>query len=363
MKTYKKIPVGILGATGMVGQRFITLLQNNPWFEIKILAASPRSAGKTYENAISGRWMMSASIPENIRNMKVLDVEKDAKQIAQEVRIVFSAIDMTKESIKAIEEIYAGLGVAVISNNSAHRWTPDIPMIIPEINSEHLELIEIQRKNRGWDTGLIAVKPNCSIQSYVPALEPLRKFGLEKIIVSTYQAISGAGKDFQTWPEMIDNIIPFISGEEQKSENEPLKIWGTIEKGILENTSSPIISANCIRVPVLDGHMATVHVKLREKVNKEDIIAAWRNFKNPLESLNLPSSPKEFLQYSEAENRPQTRLDRDFGSGMGISIGRLREDIVLDWKFVSLSHNTIRGAAGGAILIAELLVSKGYISR
>lgn len=328
-----KIPVGILGATGMVGQRFITLLKGHPWFEVVAVAASPRSAGK------------------KVGDLTVQVVEKDMAEIAKKVRLVFSAIDMGKEDIKRLEEAYAGLGVAVVSNNSAHRWTQDVPMIMPEVNPEHLELIGQQRKNRGWDKGLIVVKPNCSIQSYVPLITALFQFQPKEVIVTTLQAVSGAGKTLQAWPQMQENVIPFINGEEEKSEEEPLKIWGG--KG-------PKISATCIRVPVEDGHMASVAVSFEKKPTKEEIIAAWKNF-NPLRGLGLPSSPDPFITFFAEDDRPQTRLDRDVGNGMGISVGRLRDNSVLEYSFIGLSHNTIRGAAGGAILIAELLVKKGYI--
>lgn len=338
----KKIPVGILGATGMVGQRFVTLLQNHPWFEVVAVAASPRSVGKT------------------IANLTVQAVEGDMKKIAKQVRLVFSALDMSKADIKKIEDTYASLGVGVVSNNSAHRWTKDVPMVIPEINPQHLELIKIQQKNHGWEKGFIVVKPNCSIQSYMPLLTPLFKFQPEKIVVTTLQAVSGAGKTLTTWPEMEDNVIPFISGEEEKSEKEPLKVWGKIQNGKIEPAKKPHITATCIRVPVNDGHMASVTVSFAKKPSREQILEAWKSF-NPLKELNLPSSPKPFITFFEEENRPQTHLDRNIGNGMGISVGRLREDAILEYKFIGLSHNTIRGAAGGAVLTAELLKVKGYI--
>lgn len=339
----KKIKVGILGATGMVGQRFISLLKNHPWFEVAVVAASRRSAGK------------------KLGSLTIYSVEDDIEEISKKCSFVFSAINADKDFIKKIEEAYAERGLPVVSNNSAHRWTPDVPMIMPEINGEHLDIIPIQRKNRGWKTGFIIVKPNCSIQSYVPLLHAWKNFNPQKVIVSTYQAISGAGKTFETWPEMIDNVIPYIGGEEEKSEKEPSKVFGEIKKGKFVPKNIPQISANCIRVPVSDGHLATINIKFGKKVSKKQLVKALKNFKNPLDKLNLPSAPKPFLTYFEEENRPQTRLDRDLQGGMGISVGRIREDSVLGWKCVALSHNTIRGAAGGSILNAELLVKKGYI--
>ncbi|MEK7128659.1 MAG: aspartate-semialdehyde dehydrogenase [Patescibacteria group bacterium] len=342
-KVSKKIPVGILGATGMVGQKFISLLKNHPWFEVTVVAASRKSAGK------------------KMGSFTIYSVEDDINIISQKCRLVFSATDADKEFIKKIEENYAGKGVFVVSNNSAHRWTADIPMIIPEINSEHLDIIPIQQKNRGWTSGFIVVKPNCSLQSYIPLLYVWKDFLPKEVIVSTYQAISGAGKTFETWSEIADNIIPFIGGEEEKSEKEPSKILGKIKNGKFVLKNGLKISANCIRVPVSDGHMAAINIKFGKKVSKEKLIEALKNFKNPLGELNLPSAPKPFLTYFEEENRPQTKLDRDLQRGMGISVGRIREDSVFDWKCVALSHNTIRGAAGGAILTAELLVKRGYI--
>lgn len=356
-----KLRVGILGATGMVGQRFVSLLENHPWFTISVLSASERSAGKSYREAIEGRWSLSCPIPQRIQEMTVLEVEKDMDSIVQKVDFVFSALAMEKKKIMELEIRYAEKGIPVVSCNSAHRLTEDVPMVIPEINPHHLELIEIQRKNRGWEKGCIAVKPNCSIQSFVPVLEPLRPFGLEKIIVSTYQAISGAGKTFDTWPEMKDNVIPYISGEEEKTEKEPLKIWAELKNGKLILPERPVISSTCIRIPVSDGHMASVSIKFTQKTTREEIINAIQNFENPLAQFDLPSAPKKFLTYLDAEDRPQTALDRTLENGMGIAVGRLREDPVLDWKFVALSHNTLRGAAGGALLIAELMVAKGYI--
>ena len=342
-KENKKIPVGILGATGMVGQKFISLLKDHPWFEVTIVAASRKSAGK------------------KLGSLTIYSVEDDIDIISQKCRFVFSAIDAEKDLIKKIEGAYAEKGVPVVSNNSAHRWTSDVPMIIPEINGEHLDMILTQQKNRGWAEGFIVVKPNCSLQSYVPLLHAWKDFQPKQVIVSTYQAVSGAGKTLETWPEMADNVIPFIGGEEEKSEKEPAKILGKIKNGkfILENKIK--ISANCIRVPVSDGHMAAINIKFGKKVSKEKLIEALKDFKNPLAGLGLPSAPEPSLTYFEEENRPQTRLDRDLGNGMAISVGRLREDAVLGWKCVALSHNTIRGAAGGAILTAELLVKKGYI--
>ena len=357
----KKIPVGILGATGMVGQRFVELLADHPWFEIKILAASPRSRGKTYKEAVSGKWFSKKSIPEIISSMNVLAVEEDTETISKQVQLVFSALDLDKEKIQKIEEDYASRGIFVVSNNSAHRWASDVPMIIPEVNPEHLEIIKTQRTKRGWKNGGIIVKSNCSIQSYVPVLQAWSEFEPTEVIVTTNQAISGAGKTFETWPEMIDNVIPYIGAEEEKSEQEPLKIWGKIKNGRIEKAKLPVISATCIRVPVADGHMASVSVKFGNKPTKDQMIRALKNYKNPIANLNLPSAPKEFLKYFEEEDRPQTRMDRDLGNGMTISIGRIREDNILDYKFVALSHNTLRGAAGGAVLAAELLKAKGYI--
>lgn len=359
MKT-KKIPVGILGATGMVGQRFITLLENHPFFEVVTVAASPNSAGKKYSEALKGRWVMEEKIPTQIADLTVAAVEKDMNSIANQVKLVFSALDMKKEDIKRIEESYASEGTAVVSNNSAHRWTGDVPMIMPEINPDHLRLIDTQRKNRGWSTGLIVVKPNCSIQSYVPMLTPLLKFKPTEISVTTFQAVSGAGRTMQGWPEMQDNVNPFIEGEEEKSEKEPIKIWGQVSKGKIISNKTPKISTTCVRVPVSNGHLASVAVRFKKKPTKKEIIRLWKNF-NPLSDLNLPSAPSPFITYFEEENRPQTALDRNIGKGMGISAGRLREDNIFDFKFIGLSHNTIRGAAGGAILTAELLLSKGYI--
>lgn len=357
----KKLRVGLLGATGTVGQRFALLLERHPWFEVVRLAASERSSGKPYGEAVAGRWSRTEPVPAALRDLRVLEVEKDIQEVAGNVDLVFSAMSLDKERIRKIETDYAAAGAPVVSANSAHRLTEDVPMLIPEVNPDHLGLVEIQRRNRGWSTGLIAVKPNCSIQSYVPVLEAWRSFEPERVVVSTYQAISGAGKTFDTWPEMRDNVIPFIPGEEKKSEDEPLKIWGTLAGGKLVHARKPVISATCIRVPVTDGHMASIAVAFGRKPKREDLIEAIRSFRDPLLPLGLPSSPKNFLTWFDGDDRPQTRLDRDLENGMGISAGRLREDPVLDWKVVALSHNTLRGAAGGAVLIAELLVKKGMI--
>lgn len=356
-----KLPVGILGATGMVGQRFITLLDNHPWFEVVAVAASPRSAGKPYREAVGQRWVMNKKIPEKIAKLVVLDATKDKKKIADKVSLIFSALNMDKAVIRRLEEDYAALNIAVVSNNSAHRWTEDVPMVMPEINPQHLELIHIQRKNRGWGKGLIVVKPNCSIQSYVPVLDVLREFGIEKVSVTTLQAISGAGKTFTSWPQMQDNVIPYISGEEEKSEKEPLRVWGKLADGKIKLADKPIISATCIRVPVTDGHMAAVGVSFTRLPTRDQILKRWKSAKNPLRKLHLPSAPAKYITYFEEDDRPQTAIDKDREKGMGISVGRLRKDELLDWKFISLSHNTIRGAAGGAILTAELLIKKRYI--
>ena len=356
----KKIKVGILGATGMVGQRFAALLDQHPWFETSALAASSRSAGKTYEQAVEGRWMMESNIPNSGRNITVMEVEADMDKISEEVDLVFSALDMDKDAVKRIEEAYAAKDVPVVSNNSAHRWTEDVPMLMPEVNPEHIKLIDMQRKNRGWKKGFIAVKPNCSIQSYVPIIKALEKFKPKEVLVTTMQSISGAGKTFDTWPGMVDNVIPFIKNEEEKSEKEPMRILGTIGKNGIELAKRPIISATCIRVPTTDGHMVSVNMQLEKSVAKDGFIRAIEAY-NPIANLNLPSPPKHFIKYFEEEDRPQAKLDRDFEKGMGITVGRLRQDSISGWKFVSLSHNTIRGAAGGAVLVAELLKAKGYI--
>ena len=356
----KRLRVGVLGATGMVGQRFISLLENHPWYEVVTVAASPRSAGRTYEEAVGGRWKMTTSMPEAVKNLTVMNVN-EVESVAASVDFVFSAVDMTKEEIKAIEEAYAKTGTPVVSNNSAHRWTPDVPMVVPEINPEHFEVIEDQKKRLGTDRGFIVVKPNCSIQSYAPVLTAWKEFEPYEVVATTYQAISGAGKTFKDWPEMVENIIPYIGGEEEKSEQEPLRLWGKIENGEIVKASEPVITCQCIRVPVLNGHTAAVFVKFRKKPTKEELIDRMVNFKGLPQELDLPSAPKQFIQYLEEDNRPQVTLDVDFENGMGISVGRLREDSVYDYKFVGLSHNTVRGAAGGAVLSAELLTAKGYI--
>ena len=361
----KKLRVGILGGTGMVGQRFISLLENHPWFEVTTIAASPRSAGKTYEEAIGGRWKMTTPMPEAVKKIIVQDVS-DVKNVASSVDFVFSAVDMTKDEIKKIEEEYAKTETPVVSNNSAHRWTPDVPMVVPELNPEHLEVIESQKKRLGTTRGFIAVKPNCSIQSYTPALHALKKAGYEPktVVATTYQAISGAGKNFKDWPEMEHNIIPFIGGEEEKSEQEPLRIWGHIENGEIVKAEGPVITTQCIRVPVLDGHTAAVFVTFEEgkKPSKEEIIKVWREYSGVPQELKLPSAPEHFIQYLEDDNRPQVALDVNYENGFGVSMGRLREDTVFDYKFVGLSHYTVRGAAGGAVLTAELLTAKKYIT-
>ena len=356
----KKLRVGILGATGMVGQRFISLLENHPWFEVVAVAASPRSAGKTYEDAVGDRWKMDTPMPERVRKMVVLNVN-DVEHVASQVDFVVSAVDMTKEEIKKIEEDYAKTETPVVSNNSAHRWTEDVPMVVPEINPEHLALIETQKKRLGTKKGFIVVKPNCSIQSYTPALVALKEFGPKVVVATTYQAISGAGKTFKEWPEMVGNIIPYIGGEEEKSEQEPLRIMGKVVDGRIEKAQLPVITTQCIRVPVLNGHTAAVFVSFEKKPTKEQIIEKWRSFSGLPQELNLPSAPKHFIQYLEEDNRPQVALDVNYENGFGVSFGRLREDTVFDYKFVGLSHNTIRGAAGGAVLIAELLTAQKYI--
>ena len=357
----EKLRVGILGATGMVGQRFISLLENHPWFEVVTVAASPRSAGKTYEEAVGGRWKMTTPMPEAVKKLIVKDVN-EVEAISAEVDFVFSAVDMTKDEIRAIEERYAKAETPVVSNNSAHRWTPDVPMVVPEINPEHMKVIDFQKKRLGTSRGFIAVKPNCSIQSYAPVLTAWMEFEPYEAIVSTYQAISGAGKTFKDWPEMEGNIIPYIGGEEEKSEKEPLRIWGKIEDGVIVPADFIKITSQCIRVPVLNGHTATVFVKFRKNPTKEQLIEKLVSFKGLPQELNLPSAPKQFIQYLEEDNRPQVTLDVDFEHGMGISVGRIREDSIYDWKFVGLSHNTVRGAAGGAVLCAELLKAQGYIA-
>ncbi|MCI9583815.1 aspartate-semialdehyde dehydrogenase [Clostridiaceae bacterium] len=356
----KKLRVGILGATGMVGQRFITLLAGHPWYEITALAASPRSAGKSYEEAVGGRWKMQTPMPEAVKGMTVMNVN-EVEKVAARTDFVFSAVDMTKEEIRAIEDAYAKAETPVVSNNSAHRWTPDVPMVVPEINPEHFKVIEFQRKRLGTTRGFVAVKPNCSIQSYAPVLTAWKEFEPYEAVATTYQAISGAGKTFQDWPEMVENIIPYIGGEEEKSEQEPLRLWGEIKDGVIVKAESPIITCQCIRVPVLDGHTAAVFVKFRKRPSKEELIEALNRFKGLPQTLELPSAPKQFIRYLEEDNRPQVKLDVDAEKGMAVSVGRLRPDTVYDWKFVGLSHNTLRGAAGGAVLCAELLTAQGYI--
>lgn len=358
----RKLRVGILGATGMVGQRFIALLENHPWYEVVTVAASPRSAGKTYEEAVGGRWKMTTPMPEAVKNLIVMNVN-EVEKVAAGVDFVFSAVDMTKEEIRAIEEAYAKTETPVVSNNSAHRWTPDVPMVIPEVNPEHFDVIEFQKKRLGTTRGFIAVKPNCSIQSYAPVLTAWKEFEPYEVVATTYQAISGAGKTFKDWPEMEGNIIPYIGGEEEKSEQEPLRILGHIEDGVIVKAQSPVITCQCIRVPVLNGHTAAVFVKFKKKVTKEELIEKLESFKGLPQELKLPSAPAQFIRYMEEDNRPQVSLDVDFENGMGISVGRLREDTVYDYKFVGLSHNTVRGAAGGAVLCAELLTAKGYIKE
>ena len=356
----KKLRVGILGATGMVGQRFIALLENHPWYEVVTVAASPRSAGKTYEEAVGGRWKMDTPMPERVKNLIVANVN-EVEKVAASVDFVFSAVDMTKDEIRAIEDAYAKTETPVVSNNSAHRWTKDVPMVVPEINPEHFDVIEAQKKRLGTTKGFVAVKPNCSIQSYAPVLTAWKEFEPTEVVVTTYQAISGAGKNFKDWPEMIENIIPYIGGEEEKSELEPLRIWGKVVDGEIVKAEGPVITAQCIRVPVLNGHTAAVFVKFAKKPTKEELIDRIVNFKGLPQELELPSAPKQFIQYLEEDNRPQVKADVDFENGMGVSVGRLREDHVYDYKFVGLSHNTVRGAAGGAILCAETLTAKGYI--
>ena len=358
----EKLKVGIIGATGMVGQRFVTLLQNHPYFEIAALVASPRSAGKSYEEAVGSRWKLAAEMPESVKKMVVISAE-EVEKVASLVDFVFCAVDMKKDEIRALEERYAKAEVPVVSNNSAHRWTEDVPMVIPEVNPSHIEIIHAQRRRLGTKRGFIAVKPNCSIQSYVPVLTPLLKYRPKVVVATTYQAISGAGKTFREWPEMMDNVIPFIGGEEEKSEQEPLRIWGRIEGDKIVKADAPLITTQCIRVPVTDGHTAAVFVSFEEKPSKEEILAAWKSYRGRAQELDLPSAPAQFITYFEEDTRPQAKLDRDLYGGMGISVGRLREDTVYDYKFVGLSHNTLRGAAGGAVLIAELLYREGYITK
>ncbi len=357
----RKYKVGIIGATGMVGQRFATLLENHPWFEVHALAASSRSAGKTYAEAVGSRWAMTTPMPASMASMVVMDATADVEKITSLVDFVFCAVDMKKEEIRALEETYAKAECPVISNNSAHRGTPDVPMIIPEINADHAEIIHAQRKRLGTKRGFIAVKSNCSLQSYVPAVHPLMDLGVTKVLACTYQAISGAGKTFATFPDIVDNVIPFIGGEEEKSEQEPMKIWGHIEGDKIVNASSPCITSQCLRVPVSDGHTAAVFVSFDKKISMEEIIHRWESYRGPAQELNLPSAPKQFLHYFTEDNRPQAKLDRNLENGMAVSIGRLRPDTQYDIKFVCLSHNTLRGAAGGAVLMAELLCAKGYL--
>lgn len=357
-----KLKVGVIGATGMVGQRFLTLLEDHPFFEVVCLAASARSAGKTYEEALGGRWKLAVPMPEKYKDMTVYDAA-EVDKVSAMVDFCFCAVDMKKDEIKALEEAYAKAETPIVSNNSANRWTPDVPMVIPEINNDHIEIIESQRKRLGTKRGFIAVKPNCSIQSYVPALSALAEFEPCEVVATTYQAISGAGKTFDSMPQIVDNVIPYIGGEEEKSEQEPLKIWGHIEDGEIVKASSPVITTQCLRVPVSDGHTAAVFVKFKKKPTKEQILEAWKNYSGEPQSLDLPSAPKQFITYFEEDDRPQPKLDRNIEKGMGICVGRLREDTVYDYKFVGMSHNTLRGAAGGAVLIAELLTVKGYLTK
>ena len=357
MKTYN---VGIIGATGMVGQRFAVLLENHPWFKVKALAASPRSAGKTYAEAVGSRWLLEKPMPESMKDMVVMDATADIEKITAQVDFVFCAVDMKKDEIKALEEAYAKHECPVMSNNSAHRFTDDVPMIIPEINDDHLAVVEAQKARLGTKRGFISVKSNCSIQSYVPALHPLKKFGIKNVLACTYQAISGAGKTFDTWPEMVDNLIPYIGGEEEKSEKEPLKVWGEIKDGKIVPAETPCITTQCLRVPVSNGHFAAVFVSFENKPSKEEILQIWKEYKGVPQDLELPSAPKQFLNYFEEDNYPQAKLHRNLENGMAVSIGRLREDTQYDYKFVCLSHNTLRGAAGGAVEMAELYAAKGY---
>jgi aspartate-semialdehyde dehydrogenase len=356
-----KLKVGVLGATGMVGQRFVSLLEGHPWFELTAVAASASSAGKSYADAVAGRWSLTTPVPAAAAGLAIGNAS-DIGAIADRVDFVFCAVDMAKDATAKLEEDYARAETPVVSNNSAHRWTPDVPMMIPEINADHAAVIEAQRRRLGARRGFIAVKPNCSIQSFVPAIHPLLGFGPTKIIVATYQAVSGAGKTLETWPEMVDNVIPFIKGEEEKSETEPLKIWGTLSGGKIQTATAPVISAQCYRVPVSDGHMAAVSVAFERKPTRDQILSAWKEFGGKPQQLALPSAPRPFLHYFEQDDRPQTRLDRDAGRGQAVAIGRLRPDPIFDWRFAALSHNTVRGAAGGAVLTAELLASDGYLT-
>ena len=357
----KQYNVGVIGATGMVGQRFITLLENHPWFNLVVLAASARSAGKTYEEAVGSRWLMKTPMPESVKKMVVLDAA-NVEEVAAKVDFVFCAVNMKKDEIKALEEAYAKAECPVVSNNSAHRFTPDVPMVVPEINADHIDIIPAQRKRLGTKRGFVAVKSNCSLQSYVPALHPLRKYGISDVLVCTYQAISGAGKTFETFPDILDNVIPYIGGEEEKSEQEPMKMWGHIENGVIVNADSPKITAQCLRVPVSNGHMAAVFMTLGKQTSVEEIKEIWQNYKGRAQELELPSAPKQFLHYFEDPSYPQTKLQRDLEGGMAISLGRLRPDTQYDYKFVGLSHNTLRGAAGGSVLLGEFLVAEGYIT-
>ena len=356
----KRLKVGVLGATGMVGQRFVALLENHPWFELTAVAASPSSAGKSYADAVAGRWALGTPVPTTAGKLIVGDAS-NIPEMAGKVDFVFCAVDMAKAATAKLEEDYARAETPVVSNNSAHRWTPDVPMMIPEINADHAKIVEAQRKRFGTKQGFIAAKPNCSIQSYVPAIHPLKSFGPKRIAVCTYQAVSGAGKTLESWPEMVDNVIPFIKDEEEKSEREPLKIWGSIADGQIQTATSPVITAQCLRVPVSDGHMAAVFVSFDNKPSRDAMLSAWKEYAGRPQSLNLPSAPKPFLHYFEDDSRPQTKLDRDAGNGQAVSIGRLRPDPMFDWRFVALSHNTVRGAAGGAVLTAELLSADGYL--
>lgn len=356
----QKLKVGILGATGMVGQRFISLLEDHPWFEVVTVAASPRSAGKTYEEAVGGRWKMTTPMPEAVKKLIVHNVN-EVEEVASTVDFVFSAVDMTKDEIRAIEEAYAKTETPVMSNNSAHRWTPDVPMVIPEINIDHFDVIEDQKKRLGTTRGFIAVKPNCSIQSYAPCLAAWKEFEPTEVVVTTYQAISGAGKTFKDWPEMVENIIPYIGGEEEKSEQEPLRILGRVEGGQIVKAETPKITCQCVRVPVLNGHTAAVFIRFAVEPTKEQLIEKMESYQGFPQEAGLPSAPKQFIRYMEEADRPQVSLDVDYENGMGISIGRLREDSIYDYKFIGLSHNTVRGAAGGAVLCAEALAAKGYI--
>lgn len=358
----KKYRVGVIGATGMVGQRFVSLMEGHPWFELACVAASARSAGKTYEEAAGPRWALPVPMPETAKTLPVKSAEEDAEEIASSVDFVFSAVDMKKEEIKALEERYARCECPVVSNNSAHRWTPDVPMVVPELNPEHLDVIPSQRKRLGTRRGFITVKSNCSIQSYVPALHPLRaEFGISKVLVCTYQAISGAGKTFSSWPEMEDNVIPYIAGEEEKSEREPLKVWGCVQNGVIVNAGRPVVTSQCLRVAAADGHMAAVFASFDKKPGRGEILSRWADFKGRPQELQLPTAPLQFIRYFEENDRPQTRLDRMNEGGMQISVGRLREDALFDYKFICLSHNTLRGAAGGGVLLAELLCAEGYM--